>query len=91
MIFDDICSFFDQEYLAKVNAINGDMAQLLNNYYKRQVGCLLHLVRSCRQGDWQYYFVSLEEHVKYYFAYEFAQLFSTGTIAPCTNAFPSDI
>ena len=41
MIFNDICSFFDQEYLAMVNAINGDMAQFLNNYM-RQVGCLLH-------------------------------------------------
>ena len=41
MIFDDICSFFDQEYLAKVNAINGDMTQFLNNYM-RQVECRLH-------------------------------------------------
>ena len=45
--------------------------------YVRQVEYLLHLIRACRQGDWEEYLAALDDQVKYFFAhdqYKYARL-----------------
>ena len=76
ILFDEICSLFNEGFHAKLNIKFGEMAQFLQNYMK-QVVCLLCLIQGSRQGEWQLYLASLEEQVKYYFAhdlYKYARL-----------------
>lgn len=45
----------------------GEFAQFLTQYLY-QVESLLHLISSCRSGDWEGYLSSLESLIKYFFA-----------------------
>ena len=47
----------------------GEFAQFLTQYLN-QVESLLHLISSCRSGDWEGYLSSLEDFTKYFFAHD---------------------
>lgn len=75
-IFEEVHSIFIDQFHATLNQDLGEMAQFLRSYIK-QVECLLHLIRACRQGEWELHLEALEEQVKYYFAhdlYKYARL-----------------
>ncbi|MES9884227.1 MAG: TCR domain-containing protein [Sedimenticola sp.] len=69
-IFGDICSYFSQHIEGNHDSEpEGEEAKFLMNYLS-QVECLLHLIRSSRQGDLDELILALDEQVKYYFAHD---------------------
>ena len=43
----------------------------------KQVECLLHIISTCRQGDWVAYLAALDDQIQYLFAhdlYDYARL-----------------
>ena len=66
-IFKDIQSCYSKYLKPHEEGDNGDLAEFLTQYLK-QVESLLHLISTCRSGDWEGYLAALENIIKYYFA-----------------------
>jgi len=47
----------------------GDLAKFLDSY-TTQVEALLHIIRACRQNDWEGFLAALNEQVKYFMAHD---------------------
>ncbi len=62
----------------------GGFAQFLTQYL-HQVESLLHLITSCRSGDWEGYLASLESLIKYFFAPDLLNYASLGASPSCSN------
>ena len=66
-IFKDIQSWYSEYLKPHEEGGNGDLAEFLTHYLK-QVESLLHLISTCRSGDWEGYLAALENIIKYFFA-----------------------
>ena len=67
-IYENIQSVYESNIQPKEKNITSEMATFLIKYLE-QVDCFLHLVMSCRSGDFQGYLVALEKTIKYFFAH----------------------
>jgi hypothetical protein len=69
-IYDDLASYYADQIEPKVTGMDaGKLAQFLTNYMK-QVECLLHIISTCRQGDWEAYLAALDDQIQYFFAHD---------------------
>lgn len=70
-LFMDIKSFYAEniEHNMKIAKDASEMAAFLDNYIM-QVEVLLHIVSTCRKGDWEGYLAAAEAQVKYLFAHD---------------------
>ena len=69
-IYDDLASHYADQIEGKVTGMDaGGLAQFLTNYMK-QVQCLLHIISTCRQGDWEGYLAALDDQIHYFFAHD---------------------
>lgn len=67
-IYEEIQSWYSSNVKPLEEAEDlGEFAQFLTRYLN-QVESLLHLISSCRSGDWEGYLSSLEDLTKYFFA-----------------------
>ena len=49
--FEHICSSLNKDGILDLRS-TGELAQFLENYMV-QIQCLLHIISTCRQGDWE--------------------------------------
>eukprot|EP00745_Piridium_sociabile_P026490 TRINITY_DN4236_c0_g2_i1.p3 TRINITY_DN4236_c0_g2~~TRINITY_DN4236_c0_g2_i1.p3 ORF type:complete len:188 (-),score=36.94 TRINITY_DN4236_c0_g2_i1:1928-2491(-) len=66
-IYDDIQSWYSENLKSVDGGGEGELAQFFTQYLE-QVDSLLHLISSCRTGDWEGYLAALENLIKYFFA-----------------------
>ena len=67
-IYDDIQTWYSENLKPlEKDGREKDVAHFLLQYLE-QVESLLHLISSCRSGDWEGYLAALENNIKYFFA-----------------------
>ncbi len=87
-VFEDVCAHYSREIDNQMTEQQtGDLGKFLTNYL-HQVECLLHLIRACRQGDWEEYLAALDEQIKYFFAHD---LYNYSRLMPIHLAQMNDL
>ena len=68
-IFNETLSLYTQHIKPREDEDKGELAQFLTLYLE-QVESLLHIISTCRSGDWEGYLAALENLIKYFFAHD---------------------
>ena len=63
-------SHYSDQKEGKVAGMDAEgLPQFLTNYLK-QLQCLLHIISTCRRGDWEGYLAAMDAQMHYFFAHD---------------------
>lgn len=69
-LFREVQSHYSTDIGSKMSTPGaGELANFLDSY-TTQVEALLHLIRACRQNDWEGFLAALDEQIKYFMAHD---------------------